>query len=139
MNVGGWGDEPDPATDGVVGEADAQAAMAFLDAYLEGASLPDGPLSTENDTVYLHGWWPVAILLQAGVYMVRRDPDPAGLSLPALVTERLGDRGLRGCAVDDRLLESIALQRVGLLDASWEIWAADDDTAAEAVAAAAIG
>lgn len=165
VQLGSWGDEPngDQAEGGEISAEEAgwigvdlgeggwvgtgvgasgghDDAAAFLDAYLDKRALPeDGPLNVENATVYLHGWWPAAIRLNERAYQVRDEPDPEGLDLPQLVTEHLGSRGLRACQVDERLLESIALQRVGLLGGAWKVWAADDDAAAQAVAEAAAG
>lgn len=140
LNLGEWSDEPTPGQGGEAAGGDAETATAFIDAYVAEAPLPpQGPLNVENDAVYLDGWWPGAIRLPAGAYAVRTEADPAGLDLPRLFADCLTRAGLRRCAVDDRLLESISLQRVGLLGSSWEVWAVDDTAATDAVAAAAAG
>lgn len=139
MNMGSWsGDQGVPGVD--YPSPGKEAAAAFLDAYFAGDEPPTGaPLNVENAALYLNGWWPVAVCLRHDAYVVRTEDDPEGLALRALVTERLAARGLHRCAVDDRLLESIALQRLGLLHAEWEAWAPDEETAVDAVGAAAAG
>lgn len=58
--------------------------------------------------------------------MVRRDPDSPDPSLPDELAAVLASAGLRPLEGDRPLIEAITLQRLGVLSAEWQLWAADE-------------
>lgn len=138
LELGGW-DMAGTGGDETSGGEETAALATALDAYLTGAEPAEGRLNVENGAVYLDGWWPVLVGLGDGVQLVRAEDDPEGLGLGTVVADALARHGLRPCTMDERLTESIGLQRLGLLGASWRLWAPDQEVAEAALGAAAAG
>ncbi|MEX2620834.1 MAG: hypothetical protein WD250_11520 [Egibacteraceae bacterium] len=135
LGLGGWdlAAGADTATAEQGGEA-RDALATSLDAYLTGSEPDGGRLNVENGALYLDGWWPVLVGLGERVQLVRADDDPEALGLGRVVAGALARHGLRPCTMDERLTESIGLQRLGLLGASWQLWAPDQELADAALA-----
>lgn len=130
LNLGGWD----------MASAESQPELeAFLQRYVEGEAVEEGRLNLENGAVYLDGWWPVVVGLPEGAQLVRADMDPEGFGLRDIVAGVLTQKGMQACTIDEGLAEAVALQRLGLLGASWQLWAPSDEVAEKALAAAAAG
>ncbi|MDP9019484.1 MAG: hypothetical protein M3N25_01560 [Actinomycetota bacterium] len=109
-------------------------------AFVSGAPAPGHPsLQVEEDALVVDGWWPAALWLGREACLVRLDESP-GEGVAAQLAEALAGRGMVVVDADlDAPLEAVTMQRLGLIGARWQLWAADEAAARAAVAAAAAG
>ncbi|HEV2767691.1 MAG TPA: hypothetical protein VGV63_08305 [Acidimicrobiales bacterium] len=111
-----------------------------VSAFVSRGPVPGHPsLQVEEDALIVDGWWPAALWLGREACLVRLDESP-GTAVAAQLAEALTTRGM--VAVDgdlDAPVEAVTMQRLGLIGATWQLWAADEADARAAVAAAATG
>ena len=111
-----------------------------VSAFVSRAPAPGHPsLQVEEDALVVDGWWPAAMWLGREACLVRLDDSP-GDAVAAQLTEALAARGMVVVDADlDAPVEAVTMQRLGLIGARWQLWAADEAAARAAVAAAAVG
>lgn len=94
-------------------------------------------LQVEEDALVVDGWWPAALWVGREACLVRVDESP-GPVVAAPLAEALAARGMVIVHADlDAPVEAVTMQRLGLIGARWQLWAADEAAARAAVAAAA--
>jgi len=105
-----------------------------------GASETAGSLDVEEDGALLvDGWWPAGVRLDPSNFLVRVDDTCPVPGLPGQIVSVLEEAGFRHLEGDWAVVESIALQRLGLLGAHWQVWGHDHESARRAVALAVAG
>ena len=116
------------------------ATEEVVSAFVARVPAPGHPsLQVEDDALVVDGWWPAALWLGREACLVRLDESP-GDAVAAQLAETLAARGMVVVDADlDAPVEAITMQRLGLIGARWQLWAADEGAARSAVAAAATG
>jgi hypothetical protein len=116
------------------------ATADVVTAFVSREPAPGHPsLQVEEDALVVDGWWPAALWLGREACLVRLDDSP-GDAVAAQLAQALTARGMVVVAADlDVAVEAVTMQRLGLIGARWQVWAADEPTAQAAVGAAAGG
>lgn len=100
---------------------------------------PDHPtLGVEGEALTVDRWWPAALWLGPSTCLVRLDdgPQPA---LAGSLASVLAEVGLSPVDGDPAAIEAITVQQLGLMGATWQVWAPDDATARAAIGFGAAG
>lgn len=112
----------------------------LLHQWMNGRVVPAGEsLGVEGDALLVDGWWPVAVRLDPTTFMLRIDDTCPHPQVPGEVAAALTAGGFENLDGDWAVVESISLQRLGLLGARWQIWGVDRDSARRAVSRAVAG
>ena len=114
-------------------------ARQLLEAYVSGVAMPDdSALSVESEALYVDSWWPAAVRLGARVHLVRIYEDGPQPELSVELAQLLAESGLEHVGDDWPLIESVTLQRLGVLGGHWQVWAESKAAAETAVSKAAM-
>jgi len=97
-----------------------------LKAFVAGEPLPEhGQFTSQMSAFYIDEWWPAAVRLDQNTYFIRADDDAPGPDIAPDLTKLLSEAGLSLMEGDWPLVESVSLQRLGVLFAHWQVWARD--------------
>ncbi len=110
---------------------DREVIAAFVH---EGVRTAFGPSShLEGDCLFLDGWWQVCFRVSPEVFSIRRDPPPRPTDLIEQVAMELSVMGMKPVATNPSLLYAITYTEIALGIVQWEVWAADEATATQAI------
>lgn len=112
-----------------------------LRAFVEATDPPGDPsLTVEGDKLVVDGWWPAALRLGPRTCLVRVDDGPDA-GLPVQLVDALSDRGLVEIEAADlgAPVLAVAMQRMDVLAALWQVWSEDEATARSVIGDAATG
>lgn len=110
--------------------------LDLIRSYVDAKPMPEhGPLTTQMSALYLDEWWPVAVRLNDKCFFVRMNDDGPMPEIARQITRMLADAGLQCFGTEDDwpLVDGITLQRLGVVGASWEVWADTRDLTRQSI------
>lgn len=114
---------------------DSEVIAAFVH---EGARTAFGPSThLEGDCLFLDGWWQVCFRVSQDTFSIRRDPPPRETDVIEQVELELSGLGMKPVGKNPSLLYAITYTEIALGMVQWEVWAADEATATQSIAARA--